>query len=79
MVRLQTTDAPDHNMFYFDFVSTPEWRLIEIPFTALKQGDWGPRGKFTGTGVKALLISNYSPPGEDFGRFALQIDELTLI
>jgi hypothetical protein len=79
MLRAMSTDVQDFNFFHFVFTAGPEWTLISVPFTSLVQFDWGEKVEWTGKSVPALLFTNYSAPGEDFGGFTLYLDEISFI
>jgi len=78
MLRVADEDVKDYNFHHYQFTTTADWQLVRIPFAELKQFDWGQRVGLTGHQVSSFLITNYSPPGEDFGTFEIFVDEISL-
>jgi hypothetical protein len=78
MLRFQLSQVRDFNVHHFVFTPGKEWRLVDVPFSALVQFPWGKPVPWTAREVSSLLITNYSAPGEEFGRFELQVDDITL-
>jgi hypothetical protein len=78
MLRVMSNDVEDYNFFHYVFTATPDWTLIQVPFTSLVQFDWGQKIEWSGKSVASFMFTNYSAPGEEFGDFTLYIDEIDL-
>ncbi len=77
-IRLMAADVHDFNYHHHVFRAGPEWERHRVRFADLVQFQWGSPRAWSGTAVRGVLITNYSPPGEEPGDIEFYIDDVKL-
>lgn len=72
-VSIPSVAVKDHNEYGKEFVAGRAWRLVQIPFAQLKQGDWGGKTKWTGKDIRGVEVTANGPPRS----FQLDIDHVS--
>lgn len=78
LLRVLSDSVKDYNYHYFTFNAQPGWTKYRVPFSSLRQFDWGEKQAWTGKDSTAVMVTNYTAPGEAAGAIDFYIDEVSL-
>ncbi len=80
MLRIESNLVSDFNLHHYPFEAGREWTLVRVPFSELKQWEWGGRvpWKKAAREVRWIQLINFSAPGEQFNDLDFTVDQVAL-